>query len=97
MRTKTLKNLHPINQTDQAWLDKLYRKSKTDRTRIIAGISLKNFDIFCEYQEILHLDTFMYVESIVRTEVSKFNLYHTEILDMTGNKTYESILKSLIK
>jgi len=45
---KEIENRHPINKADNDWLDKIYRKSKADRSRVVASISLKPFDIFCE-------------------------------------------------
>ncbi len=45
---KEVENKHPINKADNDWLDKIYRKSKADRSRIVAQTSLKAFDIFCE-------------------------------------------------
>jgi len=47
---KEVKNLHPINKTDNDWLDRLYRKSKSDRSRTVAQTSLKAFDVFCKNQ-----------------------------------------------
>ena len=49
MNNKLLES-HPINKADKEWLDKLYRKSKADRTRTVAEISLKTFDQFCNDQ-----------------------------------------------
>jgi len=47
---KEIENRHPINKADSYWLDKIYRKSKAYRSRAVASISLKAFDIFCESQ-----------------------------------------------
>ena len=49
MNNKLLES-HPINKANNHWLDKLYRKSKADRTRTVAEISLKTFDLFCMEQ-----------------------------------------------
>jgi len=49
MTTKLLKN-HALNKANLDWLDKLYRKSKADRSRTVAEISLKTFDRFCKDQ-----------------------------------------------
>ncbi len=45
---KDIENRHPINKKDNDWLDKIYRKSKADRSRTVAQTSLKTFDIFCK-------------------------------------------------
>ena len=47
---KDIENKHPINKADNDWLDKIYRKSKADRSRTVAQTSLKAFDIFCKSQ-----------------------------------------------
>ncbi|MCJ8306825.1 MAG: site-specific integrase [Nitrosopumilus sp.] len=39
-----------LNKADIDWLDKIHRKSKSDRSRTVAEISLKTFDIFCKDQ-----------------------------------------------
>ena len=54
MNQKLLKKTpEPIeNIKDQAWLDKMERKSESTRTRVVAKTSLKCFDIFCESQGI---------------------------------------------
>ena len=36
------------NQENEDWLKKVHRKSKSERTRIVANTSLKTFDLFCE-------------------------------------------------
>jgi integrase len=47
---KEIENRHPINKANNDWFDKIYRKSKADRSRTVAQTSLKAFDIFCESQ-----------------------------------------------
>jgi len=39
-----------LNKADLEWLDKIHRKSKADRSRTVAEISLKTFDRFCKDQ-----------------------------------------------
>ena len=52
MNEKLLKKTpEPIeNIKDEVWLDKLERKSKSVRTRVVAKTSLKTFDFFCQSQ-----------------------------------------------
>ncbi len=47
---KDIENRHPTNKNDNDWLDKILRKSKSARSRSVAEISLKAFDIFCKEQ-----------------------------------------------
>jgi|FLOH01.1.fsa_nt_gi hypothetical protein len=59
MNQKLLKKTpEPIeNIKDEAWLDKMERKSESSRTRVVAITSLKYFDIFYESQGVeRHLD-----------------------------------------
>ncbi len=43
----TLLRISRLNKADIDWLDKIHRKSKSDRSRTLAEISLKTFDLFC--------------------------------------------------
>ena len=49
MYDKILK-ISRLNKPDIDWLDKIHRKSKADRSRTVAEISLKTFDLFCKEQ-----------------------------------------------
>jgi hypothetical protein len=50
IQIKEIENRHPINKADNDCLDKIYRKSKADRSGVVASIALKAIDIFCESQ-----------------------------------------------
>ena len=52
MNQTLLKNTPIENIKDEAWLDKMERKSQSTRTRVVAKTSLKCFDIFCKSQGI---------------------------------------------
>jgi len=58
-----------LNKADLDWLDKIHRKSKADRSRTVAEISLKTFDRFCKDQGIeRHPDkevTYAYVPKMI--------------------------------
>ncbi len=41
---------NPLNKANNDWLDKVYRKSKSERSKSVAKISLKCFDLFCKDQ-----------------------------------------------
>ena len=42
--------INHINKADEDWLDKMYRQSKSERTRAVAKTSLKCFNWFCQDQ-----------------------------------------------
>ena len=46
--SNTLLSNSRLNKADIDWLDKIHRKSKADRSRTVAEISLKTFDLFCK-------------------------------------------------
>jgi integrase len=70
--------LEPIeNIQDQKWLDKVYRKSQSERSRFVAKTSLKCFDIFCQSQGVeRHSDpdvTYGYIPKMVEQYLTLYN------------------------
>ena len=82
METKQITNfpeleLAKTNQQDEAWLDKMYRSAKSNRTRVVAKTTLKVFDLFCKDQGMeKHSDPdveFAYIPKMVEQYLKWYN------------------------
>ena len=79
--------LDETNQQDEAWLDKMYRSAKSNRTRVVAKTTLKVFDLFCKDQGMeKHSDPdveFAYIPKMVEQYLKWYNPKpNPEVLDL---------------